>query len=217
MSRSLPAAAILLLLSLAGCLPVSVNPLSTAENASADSRLPGVWYGKSGEDRVFLHFVAGEGPQMQVVEVDHEKSGKAHTTSYNVFVTAIEDSRYMNVRDAKSDNAPYYFARYRISSSGMLTIWLMSDKSAAKAIRAGKIEGNVVKKRDDEIDVKITDTTKRLAAFVRKSDADLLFDQKFGTFRKLTLPSIEPAAIPAQAPRKKVPAGTPSKKEKKSS
>ena len=201
-------------MSLAGCLPVSVNPLSSPENAISDSRLPGVWYGRSGEDTVFLHFVAGEGPQMQIVEVDHEKTGKAHTTLYNMYVTAIEDSRYMNVQEGKGEDRPYYLARYRISGSGTLTIWLMSEKSAAKAIRADKIEGKVVKKSADDLDVKITDTTKHLAAFVKKSDPEVIFDQKFGTFRKLTLPSLEPESTPAPSPRKKSASGASPKKKK---
>ena len=214
--RRLPIACVLaMLLSLSGCLPVSVNPLSSLDEATADSRLPGVWCGKSGDDTIFLHFVAGEGMRMQAVEVDHEKTGKAHTTLYNVFISTIGDFRYMNIREGKGEEKPYYFARYKISTSGSLSVWLMSEKSAAKAIKAGKIAGKVVKQSSGDLDVKITDTTKSLAAFVRESDPELVFDQKFATFKKLALPNLEPESAPAPSPGKKSKSGTPAKNRKK--
>lgn len=215
MRRLSIACVLALLLSLSGCLPVSVNPLSSPEEATTDSRLPGVWYGKSGDDTIFLHFVAGQGAQMQAVEVDHEKTGKAHTTLYNVFISTIGDCRYMNIREGKGEEKPYYFARYKISTSGSLNVWLMSEKSAAKAINADKIAGKVVKRSSGDLDVKITDTTKSLAAFVRKCDPELVFDQKFGTFKKLTLPNIEPEAAPAPSPGKKAKSSTTAKARKK--
>ena len=193
------------LLNLTGCLPVSQNPLSTPENATADDRLGGVWYGKSGEDEVFLHFVPSQTAEMQAVEVDHEKKGAAHTTLYTVFPTVLGAQHYLNIQEGK--NKPYYLARYQISGSGALTIWLMSETSAAKAVKKGKIKGKVVDRpmgdQAPQRDITITDTTEHLAAFVKKSDPDLLFDQKFATFKKVTLPVIESEAKPTPAPGKR--------------
>lgn len=177
-------ASLLLILTLTGCLPVSQNPLSSPENAGTDPRLVGVWYGKSGEDEIFLHFI--QGAVLQVVEVDHEKKGGAHTTLYNVFVTVLGEQHYLNIREGK--NKPYYLAHYQLKE-GVLKISLMSDNSLAKAIKAGKLKGTVTGKPED-LDVTITDTTERLAGFVKKSETEKLFDQKFGTFKKVQLPPL---------------------------
>jgi len=194
-----------LLLNLTGCLPDSLNPLSTPENATADPRLAGVWYGKSGEDEVFLHFVPGQKAEMQVVEVDHEKKGLAHTTLYTVFPTVLGEQHYLNIREEKGE--PYFLAHYQLTGNGALTIWLMSENSTAKAIKKGKIKGKVVEKSSGDHtpqrDITITDTTANLAAFVKKSSPDLLFDQKFATFKKVTLPSIESEAKPTPGKTKK--------------
>jgi hypothetical protein len=184
-----------LLLNLAGCLPVSQNPLSSIENATPDPRLPGVWYGKSSEDEIFLHFVSGDSAEMQVVEVDHEKKGAAHTTLYTLIPSTIGDQRYLSIREGK--DKPYYLAHYQVAN-GTLKIWLMSDKILAKAVKAGKLKGTFSEKKQGDgsvdRDITITDTSEHLAAFVKKSEPEKLFDQKFGTFKKVTLPSIEPEA-----------------------
>ena len=203
--------ALVLLLNLAGCLPVSQNPLSPLETAEADPRLTGLWYGKSGEDEIFLHMVPGKTAEMQIVEVDHEKTGAAHTTLYAMFPSVIDDRHYMNIREGK--DKPFYLARYHITANGALSVWLMSDQTAAKAIKAGRIKGTVKKTSSTGIDVSISDTSAHLAAFVRKSDPEKLFDQKFGTFQKVTLPAVQPEPTPQPTPSKK---SAPSGKKKKS-
>ena len=196
--------ALALVLSLTGCLPVSQNPLSSLENATADSRLFGVWYGKSGEDEIFLHFVPPASAEMQVVEVDHEKKGAAHTTLYSVFPSVLGEHHYLNIREGKGK--PYYLAHYEIID-GKLKIVLMSEKTLAKAIKAGKIKGNVAEKAgsDGGMDrsITLTDSTEHLAAFVKKSDQEVLFDQKFGTFKKISLPSFGEESKPTPSAKKK--------------
>ncbi len=130
------------MIGLAGCLPTSKNPLSDPADAVADSRLDGVWYGKSGEDTVFLHFVSGKAASMDIVEVDHQ-NGEAHTSIYTMFPSVLEGQRYMNIREKSGDDKPYYFARYTLSKSGVLSIWLMSEKPVAKAVKAEKLAGKV--------------------------------------------------------------------------
>jgi hypothetical protein len=148
---------------------------------------------------------------MQIVEVDHEKKGAAHTTLYSMFPSVIGGQHYMNVREGK--DKPYYLARYQLADEGTLSIWLMSDKAAAKAVKSGKLKGKVVEKQQgSDRDITLTDSTEHLAAFVHKSDPQILFDQKFGTFKKVTLPVIQPEAKPSPAPGKNAPA----KKKKKS-
>jgi hypothetical protein len=193
------------MIGLAGCLPTSKNPLSDPADAVADMRLDGVWYGKSGEDTVFLHFVSGKESSMDIVEVDHQKSGDAHTSIYTMFPTVIEGQRYMNIREKSGDDKPYYFARYTISKSGELTIWLMSEKPVAKAVKAGKLDGKVTVKNPGETsetrDITLTASTESLAAYVRKADPEILFAEKFGTFKKLVLPSLDTPSA-AETPEK---------------
>src|ERR1700677_2756476 len=188
------------MIGLAGCLPTSKNPLSAPEDAVMDTRLDGVWYGKSGEDTIFLHFVSGKATTMDLVEVDHEKSGDAHTSIYTMFPSVIGEQRYMNIREKSGDDQPYYCARYTLSKTGTLTIWLMSEKPVAKAVKAGKLAGKVTVKNEGESneshDISLTATTESLAAYVSKADPEVLFAEKFGTFKKVTLPSLDtpPAA-----------------------
>lgn len=222
-----PAAAVLFLFAvmfaLTGCLPTSKNPLSDPAEAVLDMRLDGVWYGKSGEDTIFLHFVAGKATSMDVVEVDHEKDGDAHTSIYTMFPTIIGGQRYMNLREKNGADKPYYLARYTISKGGTLAISLMSEAVVAKAVKAGKLAGKVTVKNAGDYsetrDIALTATTASLAAFVGKSDPDVLFDQKFGTFKKVTLPSVEspsPTPAPEKTPAPKSKA-TPTPKSKKKS
>ena len=188
---------LLMLMGLAGCLPVSQNPLSSPEDATADSRLPGVWYGRSGEDTIFLHFVAGKGAQMDAVEVDHQKDGDAHANIYTVFPSAIGAGHYLNIREKAATEKPYYFARYHIAESGVLTIWLLGETPAARAVKNKEIAGKITTKDSGgekaERDITLTASSEELAAFVRKSDPEILFGEKFGTFKKLVLPSLEDA------------------------
>ena len=198
------------LIGLAGCLPTSKNPLSDPAEAVVDMRLDGVWYGKSGEDTVFLHFVSGKATTMDVVEVDHEKDGDAHTSIYTMFPTIIGDQRYMNLREKGNGDKPYYFARYTLSKNGILTIWLMSENPVAKAVKADKLTGKVTANNvggNESHDISLTSSTATLNAFVRNSDPTLLFAEKFGTFKKVTLPSVE-AATPSPSP---TPTATPAK------
>ncbi|MGB8356487.1 MAG: hypothetical protein WCD79_21490 [Chthoniobacteraceae bacterium] len=203
------------LLGLSGCLPVSQNPLSSPDTAVADARLAGVWAGKSGDDLVFLHFVQGKTAMMDAVEVDHPKDGDTNTHTYTVFPTVIDGVHYLNVQDKKGTDKSYHLARYQVTSSGTLTIWLMSEKPAIKAIESEKISGKVGKKdpasKVDTREVSITASTEHLAAFVGKSDPEVLFGEKFCTFKKLTIPPLD--AAPSPTPKSDKPAA---KKKKKS-
>jgi predicted small lipoprotein YifL len=205
------------MIGLAGCLPTSKNPLSDPDAAVADTHLDGVWYGKSGEDAIFLHFVSGKAASMDIVEVDHQ-SGEAHTSIYTMFPSVIEGQRYMNIREKNGEDKPYYFARYTISKSGALTIWLMSEKPVAKAVKAEKLTGKVTVKNAGESnetrDITLTTSTESLAAYVRKADPEILFAEKFGTFKKLTLPSLE-ATSTDEASAKSTTSEKPTPKPKK--
>jgi hypothetical protein len=203
------------LIGLAGCLPTSKNPLSDPASAVVDMRLDGVWYGKSGEDTIFLHFVPGKATTMDVVEVDHEKSGDAHTSIYTMFPTIIGDQRYMNIQAKTGNDKRYYFARYTLSKSGTLTIWLMSETPVSKAIKAGKLAGKITEDKEstDSLQIALTSTTESLAAYVGKSDPEVLFAEKFGTFKKVILPSVETPS-PTPTPAK---SATPKRKKKTAS
>lgn len=203
-----------LMIGLAGCLPTSKNPLSDPANAVADMRLDGVWYGKSGEDAIFLHFVPGKAATMDVVEVDHEKSGGAHASIYTMFPTTIDGQHYLNIQAKTGNDKRYYFARYTLSKSGTLTIWLMSEKPVAKAVKDGKLAGKITVNNADAStesrDIALTASTESLADYVRSSDPDVLFAEKFGSFKKLTLPSLETSS-PTPTPAK---SATPKRKKK---
>jgi hypothetical protein len=190
------------LMCVSGCLPVSRNPLSPPEEAAPDARLDGVWYGKSGKDTIYLHFVAGNGARRDVVEVDHQQTGDAHALIYSVFPSIIGKQHYLNIREKAGGDKPFYLARYQLTGTGSMTIWLMGESAAAKAVKSKKLAGKITVKDPDvekpNRDITLTATTEELAAFVRKSDPELLFGEKFGTFKKLVLPSLGDEETPAQ-------------------
>lgn len=196
---------------LTGCLPTSVHPLSSIENATPEERLAGTWYGKSGQDQIFLHFVQGQGADLQIVEVDHEKKGTAHTTLYHAFPSEIGGNHYLNVREG--DQEAYYFVRYQLKGN-VLNLSLMSEASVSKAIAAHKLAGKITG-TDNSKEIKITDSTAHLSAFVSKGDPDQLFDQKFGTFKRVTLPSFESPESDKKATPSKHTAPVKKKKKKR--
>ncbi len=84
-------------------------------------------------------------------------------------------------------------------------------------MKAGKLAGKVTVKNAGEStetrDISLTASTESLAAYVRKADPELLFAEKFGTFKKLTLPPLDAASSDATPSKESTPKPTPKKKK----
>lgn len=176
---------------LAGCLPESKNPLSTPANSTVDHRLEGVYAPRKdnkNDDLSDMHFhyrgikVNGQArstPWLEVLEVTHQKDGSMKAQAYHVLTTHIGGQDYMSFQElGKGDGkATYSFARYEFSWNGTLRVWLINSDAVAAAIKARKLHGTV-KTHKYSKDITITDSTKRLAAFVKASDPAKLFEGK---------------------------------------
>lgn len=200
--RLLPALLAAASLLLAGCLPESKNPLSTPANSTVDHRLEGIYVARrdnKDDDLSSMHFhyrgVTANGqvratPWLEALQVDHEKTGRLKTSAYQMLTTHIGGQDYMSFQAIDKDKgskakAPYCFARYEFSWNGTLRVWLINPDAAAQAIQSGKLHGTV-KVRKYSKDIAITDSTERLAAFVKASDPAKLFEGKPMVFYRLT-------------------------------
>jgi len=184
---------------LTGCLPESKNPLSTPMNSTVDDRLEGIYVSrreKKDEDLSTMHFhyrgIKANGqvratPWLEVLDVEHEKAGGMKANAYRVLTTHIGEQDYMSFQDLSKgkDKAPYHFARYEFSWTGTLRIWLINSDAVADAIKAGKLRGTVKASKYTK-DITITDSTERLAAFVKASDPVKLFEGKPMVLYRLT-------------------------------
>ena len=197
LSTLLAAASLLL----AGCLPESKNPLSTPQTSTIDVDLEGVYMpNKKGSDDSSLstmHFhyrsVKADGsfritPLLDVLEVTHEIDSGLITHAYQMLITHIGNQNYMSFRDLGKSGVhatTYSFARYEIGWRGTLRVWLINSDAVAQAIQAGKLHGTV-KTHKYSKDILITDSTDRLAAFVKESDPAKLFAGKPMVLYRLT-------------------------------
>ena len=179
---------------LAGCLPESKNPLSTPATSTIDSRLEGIFVQhreKRGDDLNGWHFhyrgVNNNGristtPWLEVLDIEHRNGGGLKGNAYRALTTHIGTQDYLSFveigGDADKGKASLYsFARYEVSWSGDIRVWLINSDALAQAIKAHKLHGTVKKHSSGE-DVLVTDSTARLAAFVAASDPATLFGGK---------------------------------------
>ena len=190
---------------LTGCLPESVNPLSTPATSLIDGRFEGVYqqidkdHGANA-DRGYWHFHyrgASDGAKgvhrstawLEILAVGHESKSGLDITRYQALATKIAGHDYLSFIDlqksgSKKQPATYGFARYEMTWGGDLRIWMASESALASAVKAGQLRGKVtISKYIDS--VLLTDTTAHLAAFIAASDPHKLFDEKPMTFRRL--------------------------------
>ena len=189
----------------AGCLPESVNPLSTPATSLIDDRFEGVYQQLDKDkgvnsERGYWHFHyrgasdSAKGAHrsttwLEILAVGHEPKSGLDTTRYQALATKIAGHDYLSFIElpktgSKKPPATYGFARYEMTWGGDLRIWMASESALASAVKAGQLRGEVtISKYIDS--VLLTDTTEHLAAFIAASDPHQLFDEKPMLFRRL--------------------------------
>ena len=189
----------------AGCLPESVNPLSTPATSLIDGRFEGIYqqididHGANAE-RGYWHFHyrgASDGAKgvhrsttwLEILGVGHESKSGLDITRYQALATKIAGHDYLSFMEVPKDGskkqpAPYGFARYEVTWRGDLRIWLASESALISAVKAGQLRGKVTSSQWSS-SVLLTDTTEHLAAFIAAGDPHKLFDEKPMTFRRL--------------------------------
>jgi hypothetical protein len=169
-----------------GCGPAeSVNPLSDPAAAKLDERLAGTWLAadeEGEEDQGTLSFTALDGARMKVVLAE---KGDDEPLELEMFPTTLDGRTYMNLKSASPKaelGRNYIIARYEISGDATLSLKLLSDEFLKQAVAEGRLKGTV-SGSSDEPPVLVTESTEKLAEFVRSSDPARLFGDE-ARFRK---------------------------------
>ena len=190
---------------LTGCLPESVNPLSTPATSLIDDRFEGVYQQvekdhSASADRGYWHFHyrgASDSAQgahrsttfLEILAVGYEPKGGLDTTHYEALATKIAGHDYLSFTELPKDGskkqpASYGFARYEVSWRGDLRVWLANESAFVSAVKAGQLRGKITPSKFGD-SVLLTDTTAHLAAFIAAGDPRKLFDAEPMTFRRL--------------------------------
>lgn len=195
----------MLMLLLVSCFPESENPLSDPHDFAADSRLEGIWHGRSllsSQGIDYLHFVPRGESLMDLDLVVYRYEGKPGDPlgwgRYRVFWTRIEGTQYLNVRGiaagsvrhgvGKNEQSSYFIFKYEITEDENLTIWAMSEEVLTRDIKEGKVAGAGC--------CSITDSSVNLQDYIRHSGD--LFSVRFGVYRRIL--SKVPAKKTAERP-----------------
>ncbi len=175
----------LLLVALAGCLPVtSEKPVGTTVGLKADAALPGVWKGKMPEGKAYTYFtfLPGKDGGLTAVGVTPAKAGdEGGWAAFAATTAEIGGARFMNVRQTHSDgegptdieSKKSFPLLYRLTGKNRLALLLLDEKKTAEAIRAGKIKGTV--ESGSYGDVTLTADGVELDAFLSSKDGLALF------------------------------------------
>ena len=179
----------------AGCVPESINPLSTPETSVIDPHLEGAFEAiakRRDKDvtHVYWHFhyrIAGDSPKdkqeatnsLEIVRDTHLDTGQVFTVRYKALATHIRGGSFLSYWDERTlatDKGPVrcFFARYEVSNDGILSVWLANGAAFAAAIKAGQLHGKVTGP-EGAVTAYLTDTTEQLLAFLATGDMEKLF------------------------------------------
>ena len=191
---------------LTGCLPESINPLSTPATSAIDPRFEGVYQevrkdkdAKDGSGFWHFHYrgaddsakgVRRSTTQLEIVGIGHEPKGGLDIGRYQALATKIAGHDYLSFIElpsggAKKSPLTYSFARYEVTWRGDLRIWLANESAFVAAVKTGQLRGKVTTSKFSD-SVTLTDTTANLAAFIAAGDPGKLFDTEPMTFRRLS-------------------------------
>jgi hypothetical protein len=171
--------------SVAGCLPVSINPILGTATTTVDPRLTGTWtgrFGDGGEAPTYIHMMPQVDGTFTILTV-HQEASTGEWGQYSATSAEVNGVGYLNVRlvvsNGKIDDTNFsrFFTlvRYVVSDDKTkLDVFLIDEEKIAAAIEAGEIKGEV-KREQFGADVKITAESKELDAFLAKSDPATLF------------------------------------------
>lgn len=170
----------------AGCGPAEFqNPLSDPAAAKHDTRLAGSWISREENEDTKMRIRAQDAGMSELV-VD----SKQDPLQFTMFVTDLDGKGYMNLKatGSQKDVGPnYLIARYELSGDGStLSLRLTEENYLEKAIGEGKLQGKITTEGSTK-NILVTESTEKLAEFVRTSDPEQLFGETL-TFKKAEAP-----------------------------
>jgi len=177
-SRPLIMLLVPVLLLLSACIPDSKFPLPAPADGKGDDRLIGRWVGVEEDEKGYADVSSIGGGRYLVRIVDKPDRDESR---YEILTTFIGERWYMSIlvigraEDNVPKTPPYMIARYEISSSGILSIHMMSWEALAEDVRAGRIAGEV-ESGEHWDDVLLIDESEVLADYIVAADPERIFN-----------------------------------------
>jgi len=181
------------------CPTTSKFPLSNPADPQYDKRLEGTWIALSDEGDAEGYVHVGRTPEnlTKVISVETKSNGELDTLIFSMFPTKTTSGSYLNIKakDLFEDSEGYLIAKYVVSGTNTLAIYYMDSNEVEKAIRSGKLRGEVTytplkasekNTADDTMEtprkiecIKITDNSENIIKFLEESDSQILFQDGF--------------------------------------
>ena len=181
---------LLLLVSIGGCVPYSDDPLTDPGQQAMDATIYGTWYWKDDHEVGYVHMgLDKESKLLQVHMVEFGQNGEMHVSQLTGHTSSFSDHTYLNLKwvNAKDENPGYLFVKYE-AKGDVLTIALMNNETAEKAIHAGRLKGEVIKGKWSST-AHITESGESLRQFVAEQDRELFKE-------KTSLHGLNPVDVP---------------------
>lgn len=177
----------------AACLPVTTStPVGSTAGFKPDPALAGaMWkgHGQTPGQTVYASFFPQDDGSITAVMIS--AGGKdAGWAEYTLQTATLGAYSFMNAREISSDGKPttgveatkVFPVLYRVNGDGALVIYLLDEKKAASAIRAGKIAGTIEPGTNG--DIAFTAGPAELDTFMQSPDGRALFVKPLAIFKK---------------------------------
>jgi hypothetical protein len=172
--RALSIAAAIAVVLGAGCGPPEFqNPLSDPASAKADARLEGVWISIGDKEENTLTFKTVDAATMHLAVSGNPPD------EFTMFPTTLDGRTYMNLKAASPTQEVgrnYLIVLYEFTADGRLQLRLLRSEAFQQAIEQGKLHGTLSGSGNDK-EVLVTESTDKLAEFIRSGDPAQLFDE----------------------------------------
>ena len=178
---------LMLVITMATCVPDSKNPLTAFDRDAMDASVYGTWFWKDEQETGYLHFgQEEESGLLQLTMVELNSSGKIGVTQMQGHTSQLGEHRYLNLKFVPPQDGitEYLFLKYEISKKGLGLAFLdpsVIEKAIADNVLAGRVE------QDGYVSsVRLSDTSIKLQQFVRDNDRALFPEMK--SLPRLVLP-----------------------------
>lgn len=168
------------MLLLGGCITYNTEPLSPVNEATIDSNLLGAWQSvEVGEtdkqqERLELDITRKGDHQVLIAVTSYESDGSNRQHIYLAHSSVHGALRYLNAYTSESDRQlrGYMTVRYDVDDKGELSVALIDEAAARKAIQSGGLEG-MVNVTSEYADATISAAAAPFAEYLRDHDAEM--------------------------------------------
>lgn len=167
---------------LSACLPEFTNPIVSADQANADSRLLGLWKFKDNLSTSYLHITHAEPKTtgsnwLMATLIEHRSNGTSDVKRYRFITSKIGKRHFVNAINEDSEFAQDYLLLEYSLKKNTLEVGLINDAIISEAVSEG-ILGGETHKQQLTTTLVINSPSNELVAFVQKIPSNQLFDTK---------------------------------------